>query len=67
MLAKRSGEIEKANGYHGPQLTNYAERPARGSFERRWNISGRGKKGSEEKSRGQPFKLLTLSLKALDK
>ena len=30
MLAKRSGEIEKANGYHGPQLNDNAERRARG-------------------------------------
>jgi hypothetical protein len=30
MLAKRSGEIEKANGYHGPQLNDYTERRARG-------------------------------------
>jgi putative transposase len=29
MLAKRPGRIEKANGYHGPQLNDYAERRAR--------------------------------------
>jgi putative transposase len=29
MLAKRPGRIEKANGYHGPQLNDYAEGRAR--------------------------------------
>ena len=29
MLAKRSARIEKANGYHGPQLNDYAEKRAR--------------------------------------
>jgi hypothetical protein len=30
MLAKRPGRIEKANGYHGAQLHDYAERRAHG-------------------------------------
>ena len=29
MLAKRPTQIEKANGYHGPQLSDYAEKRAR--------------------------------------
>jgi hypothetical protein len=29
MLAKRPTRIEKANGYHGPQLSDYAEKRAR--------------------------------------
>jgi putative transposase len=29
MLAKRASRIEKANGYHGPQLSDYAEKRAR--------------------------------------
>jgi putative transposase len=28
MLAKRAGRIEKANGYHGPQLNDYGEKRA---------------------------------------
>jgi hypothetical protein len=30
MLAKRPARIEKANGYHGPQLSDYAEKRALG-------------------------------------
>ena len=40
-LAKRPARIEKANGYYGPQLNDYAENGRAASFGRPWNTLGR--------------------------
>ena len=44
MLAKRPTQIERANGYHGPQLNDYAEKRARGliraGLDTLWHRSG---------------------------
>ena len=51
VLAKRPTRIEKANGYHGPQLNDYAEKRARGAHSSRlgtlWHRSGDPATGSQ--------------------